>query len=183
MAGMLLYKRTRSAVRKWGDIFVDKIKQSVKVDGTYASGRTHNSIEGKFGASGDIIKYEISSRVASNSDYSVLELIDQGRRKGRRPPMQAIKYWMEQKGVRPRTRGGKFMESSEKNMVWAAFNISRAIGNRGTIERFGYRGSDVLGYVYRSQEQAMIEDIANSFESDVTEYIEKGVKRPIIGKR
>ena len=78
--GMLLYKRTRTTVKKWGDIFVNKIKQVLRADKTYASGRTLGALEGALKVNGNIIRYEISSRKASNSDYSVLEIIDKGRR-------------------------------------------------------------------------------------------------------
>ena len=183
MAGMLLYKRTRNTIRKWGDLLVDKIKQSLRADKTYASGRTLRSVEGVMKAEGSVLSYSIFSRKASNSEYSVLEIIDQGRRPGKQPPTQAIMYWMEQKGVQPRTSSGKYAKSSESNLKWAAYNIARAIGQRGTIKRYGYGGSDILNFVFKSREEAMTEDIATSFEQDLMDYIENGIKAPVTGRR
>ena len=181
--GMLLFKRTRSTIRKWGDIFVSKLKQTLKADRTYASGRTHDSIKGRSVISGNSIGYQIESKSAGNSQYSMLEIIDKGRRPGKQPPVQAIMYWMEQKGVQPRTSSGKYAKSSESNLKWAAYNIARAIGQRGTIKRYGYGGSDILNFVFKSREEAMTEDIATSFEQDLMDYIENGIKAPVTGRR
>ena len=182
MAGMLLYKRTRNTIRKWGDLLVDKIKQSLRADKTYASGRTLRSIEGVMKAEGSVLSYSIFSRKASNSEYSVLEIIDQGRRPGKQPPTQAIMYWMEQKGVQPRFNK-KYAKSSESNLRFAAMRIARAIGEKGTIKRFGGGGSDILNFVFKSREEAMTEDIATSFEQDLMDYIENGIKAPVTGRR
>jgi hypothetical protein len=180
--GMLLYKRTRTTVKKWGDIFVGKIKQVLRADKTYASGRTLRSVEGALKVNGDIIKYEIRSRKAGNSDKSVLELIDTGRGPGRQPPTQAIRYWMEKKGVQPRF-SGKYAKKSESNMNWAARKIAEAIGKRGTIKRFNYGGSGILGFVFKSQEEVMTQDIGTSLMLDIEDYIENGITAPVTGKR
>ena len=181
--GMLLYKRTRTTVKKWGDIFVNKIKQVLRADKTYASGRTLRSVEGALKVNGDIIKYEISSRKAGNSDKSVLELIDTGRGPGRQPPVQAIMYWMENKGVQPRTSSGKYKKTSNSNMRKAAYGIAQAIGRKGTIKRFGYGGSGILGFVFKSQEEVMTQDIGTSLMLDIEDYIENGITAPVTGRR
>ena len=181
--GMLLFKRTRSTIRKWGDIFVSKLKQTLKADRTYASGRTHDSIKGRSVISGNSIGYQIESKSAGNSQYSMLEIIDKGRRPGKQPPVQAIMYWMEQKGVQPRTSSGKYAKSSESNLKWAAFNIARAIGKKGTIRRYGYGGSDIMGFVFKTQEQQMELEIVDSFARDVEDYIDNGIPTPVTGKR
>ena len=180
---MLLYKRTRSTIQKWGDLVVQRIKRQLNVDRTVASGRTRDSIEGKMKATESEIKYEISSRSVPGESFSVLEAISSGRRPGKQPPYQAIMYWMEQKGVRARSKGGKFKKNTQSNLKSAAFGIAQAIGRKGTIKRFGYGGSDIIDFVVMPIQDKMTQDVADSFAQDLQDYIESGIKKPRLGRR
>ena len=65
----------------------------------------------------------------------------------------------------------------------AAYGIAQAIGRKGTIKRFGYGGSGILGFVFKSQEEVMTQDIGTSLMLDIEDYIENGITAPVTGKR
>ena len=57
----ILYKRARTAIRNWGDKFVNDIKRQLNIDRTVASQRTRNSIEGKLKADEQLSADELSN--------------------------------------------------------------------------------------------------------------------------
>ena len=101
----ILYKRARTVIRNWGDKFVSDLKRQLNVDKTVASGRTRNSIEGKFKADEQFIRYQISSRDVKG--VPVLSVIDTGRKPGGRPPINAILEWIQRKGIQRRDARGR----------------------------------------------------------------------------
>jgi hypothetical protein len=60
--------------------------------------------------------------------------VERGRNPGKQPPREAIELWVRRKlGI-----------SGDEEVQSAAFLIARAIGRRGTIQRFGYDGGRVI---------------------------------------
>jgi len=124
--------------------------------------------------------------ITSDELYSGIVLGSDGagvaRNNGDGSKTSNIRQWVKAKGIRPLTRlsgGGvrfsskrkKDKNSAEDRMVFA---ISRAISEKGTIKRFGYKGSDILNETYdRFQkrnnidlEDALKEDIVNGIVQD-----------------
>jgi len=76
------------------------------------------------------------------SEYSVF--VEEGRKKGKRPPTDKILEWMKIKRIQPRNENGSFKKfatpkAKENAMEGIAFNISRAIGARGIKPLFYFR--------------------------------------------
>jgi hypothetical protein len=66
---------------------------------------------------------------------------DEGRRKGKRPPIKAIEKWITFKGITVRqTRADSKLSVLQRRRKMAR-SIAAAIGKRGTIKRFNYKGS------------------------------------------
>lgn len=59
-------------------------------------------------------------------DYA--EYVDAGRRRGKRPPIQAIEQWLLDKGIQTRTTKGQDVNEARRNKAQA---IANAIGRRG----------------------------------------------------
>ena len=59
-------------------------------------------------------------------DYA--EYVDGGRRRGKRPPVQAIEQWLIDKGIQTRTAKGQDPITARRNKAQA---IANAIGRRG----------------------------------------------------
>jgi len=72
---------------------------------------------------------------------------DQGRRKGKRPPIASIEEWISAKGIPVR----KSKEQSTQSVLEArksmALAIAKKIASKGTIKRFGYKGGNFIGDV------------------------------------
>lgn len=76
------------------------------------------------------------------SDYAYY--VEEGRKPGKWPPMDAIIEWMRIKRIQPRNENGSFKKfatpkAKENAIEGIAFNISRAIGRRGIKPLFYFR--------------------------------------------
>ena len=134
------------------------------VDKTVASKRTYNSIDKKMDGQ---LSVQLLSNEAKGSGLSTLEIIDKGRRRGSIPPVDDIMKWMDDKNIRPKNGKGGFAKSSNRNKRAAAYAIAKSIGDKGTIKRFGYRGSDIFNYATTPILDEMTQDILQSYVNDV----------------
>jgi len=171
----LLFKRTKTAMRKYGEDIVARIKRQLKIDKTDATGRTRRSIAGTLTGDQTRIAYVISSR--HKKGVPVLNAIDTGRSPGKPPPTKQIEMWMKAKGIQPRSRSGKYQRSTPNSRRKAAYAIAQAIGRKGTIKRYGYRGSNILDFVTAKAEPKGIVNILNAYSLDIDEQIIKAAKQ------
>ena len=126
-------KELKLLADKYGKRAVDDLKAKLLSDDTHASGDTLNSI--KYSIKGGDIVVEFDPSV---------NILDEGLNTGQRiseSGSEGIERWMKAKGIRPRFAKGTITERDYKA---SAFLIARAIKARGTITRFGYKGSDIL---------------------------------------
>tara|TARA_R110002012_G_scaffold78746_1_gene200587 strand:- start:7382 stop:7861 length:480 start_codon:yes stop_codon:yes gene_type:complete len=152
----MLKESIDEVLNKYGVKFTKALKRQLKVDRTYATGSTYKSIKYSVKDSSLILEYD-----------STMNIIDAGRKAGRRMPSSTdILIWMKARNVRPRDRFGRFLANTTQNRKRAAFAITRGIGRRGTIKRFGYKGSKILDFVNKNS------DLRLSFERDLKIAIE-----------
>lgn len=127
-------------LNKYGQKMVTVLKRETRIDKAVASGDTVNSIKYYVKGNSLVIEYD-----------AVLGVLDEGLRPRQSSPSSyEILQWMKSKNIRARnTRKGtnQFTKSSERNLKASAYAISRAIAEKGTIKRFGHRGTDVLSHV------------------------------------
>lgn len=161
------YSNTASSIKKWVDNIAFRIKRQLVVDRTHASRRTYDSIETRMEGQ---LRAELLSRQAKGSNLPVLDFVDQGRRRGKMPPVEEIMEWMDDKRVRPRKKG-KFIRSTPSEKRRAAFAIAKAIGEKGAIKRFGNRGSDIYTFVTQPVMEEMTNEILSSYVADVERHI------------
>jgi len=152
----------QSELVKYGTLLVEKYKAQLKIDGTQATGDTEKSLNYIVG----------SGQLEILADKS-LEYIDKGRKAGEAPPVSDILRWAKAKNIRPRGSAGSFIKVDDKSMFWMAKNISKAIGESGTIKRFGYKGSGIIDFVYQNQKEEMLNNIFAAYGRDVQEELNK----------
>jgi len=155
----------QSELVKYGNLLVEKYKAQLKIDGTYATGDTANSIA--YIATKD--KLEI---IASN----VLEKIDKGTEPGERPKVSDILKWAEAKRIKPKDGKGRFISVNNKSMFWMAKNIADSIEDVGTIKRFNGAGSGIIDFVYGNQKEEMLNNIFAAYGRDVQEELNRIAK-------
>lgn len=85
--------------------------------------------------------------------------VEDGRKRGRRPPIASIEEWISQKGIQVRKSKGESKQSVLERRRSMAIAIANKIAAKGTIKRFGYKGGNFIKDVLTPQ---TIEAIAGS---------------------
>ena len=85
--------------------------------------------------------------------------VEDGRKRGRRPPISSIEEWISQKGIQVRKSKGESKQSVLERRRSMAIAIANKIAAKGTIKRFGYKGGNFIKDVLTPQ---TIEAIAGS---------------------
>jgi len=112
------------ALNKAGELVERRIKQAFQDDGINASGDTAEAIKASdpFRDTSSSLTVEIG---VMGDRARILEYIELGRPAGKRPPIEAIEQWIEDKGVLPEGVG----IFTQRDL---AFAIARKIGAEGT---------------------------------------------------
>jgi len=74
---------------------------------------------------------------------------------------------MRAKRIKPSANNKKVSE------WFIAKRISETIGEKGTIKRFGYKGSGIIDFVYQNQKDEMLNNIFAAYGRDVQEELNK----------
>lgn len=85
--------------------------------------------------------------------------VEDGRKRGRRPPIASIEEWITQKGIQVRKSKAESKQSVLERRRSMAIAIANKIAAKGTIKRFGYKGGNFIKDVLTPQ---TIEAIAGS---------------------
>jgi len=139
-------------------VIIDKLKMSIREKGVKATGNLTQSIQAGFPSvtpSGITIGIEMA-------DY--YQWVEDGRRRGKRPPIMAIEQWISAKGIQVRQSKGESKQSVLERRKSMAEAIAKKIASKGTIKRFGYKGSNFIADVLTQQN---IDTIAQKL-SDIT---------------
>ena len=145
---------------KYGTLLVQKYKAQLKIDGTQATGDTEKSLNYVVG----------TAELEILADRSI-KFIDESRGAGGNPPISRILEWMRAKRIKPSSNNKKISE------WFIAKRISETIGEKGTIKRFGYKGSGIIDFVYLNQKDEMLNNIFAAYGRDVQEIIDEIVRR------
>jgi len=158
------YGLTKAAMMRLGDILVLKYKEKLAADNTVASGKLRDSFDYKLTGQGtNVMGLEILA-----AKYA--KVIDEGRKPGKRKPgINAIVSWMKAKGITP-NRGTKLKDYKE-----AASSIAKFIAEKGTIKRFGYKGTNYLSIVAQQYGEPGILQILQAYEKDLKNKLDKGI--------
>lgn len=122
---------------------VEALRKSAEAKGLDASGVLLASIKFEPKRLGDILRFQLTM-----ADY--YQWVDEGRKPGKFPPLKAILEWMRFKGIVPRNARGKKI-NNERARRGLAYVIARSIARKGTIKRFGHKGSNFYTEVIPSE--------------------------------
>ena len=126
------------ALEEFGSKFIDKVRKNIEDDKLNASGFLKSKIDYETSALGsDLLKFKILA-----PDY--WEYANYGRGRGGMPPIQNIMDWIAHKGINVNNGKSRSSKSTLDKARSMAFAISKNIANKGTIKRFGYKGSQFL---------------------------------------
>ena len=146
-------KNLAAELNKIAEEFKVRLKRGARLDKTVATGKFANSFKVKveddsieITSDAEYAKYVVDGTLPSNSNA------------GWEKKKRNIESWIKAKCIRPYRKlksGYKFAKTSTlKNSAYksAVFAIMNSISERGTIKRFGYKGSNLFERVYKEIE-------------------------------
>jgi hypothetical protein len=163
------YNNLKEALEKYAKAYTIKIKSQLRKDKTNVSGDLVNSIR---------------PDLSLENQFSILALdyieqVSEGRSAGKMPSWppkeNRILEWIKKKPIIPKKKG-KVVSSSPNNLKSLAYVIARSIGRRGTIKRFGYKGSNIIDFVYNSLSKQMGDEIFEAYKIDLEKILKEQVK-------
>ena len=162
-------KRNLAAeLNKIAEEFKVRLQRGAKLDKTVATGKFANSFKVK--VKDDSI--EISSD-AEYAEYVINGALPSNSNAGWEKNKQGIESWIRAKGIRPYRQlksGYKFAKTSTiKDSAYksAVFAIMKSIADRGTIKRFGYKGSNLFERVYDEIRDKIGVGITEAYSEDL----------------
>lgn len=148
--------RLKSALRKIGDMYVAELKNRLAADGKVATGDLQKSINSNV----------VDNAVVITAN-SYLGVVDGGKKATSRGPsdemVSSVARWMKFKGIRPRGIVGL----NDKRYRRAAFAVAKS------INRKGFKGSQVIMRSYEAIEENINKEIAESLKKSIEEMVQQ----------
>lgn len=179
---MALYDEIYNILDAFAEFTKNEVRQSARDKGITFGGQDSRMLNDsnfvtKYTTTGNTLKLTIEIL----PPYAVV--VDKGREAGKTPPpIEPIKAWIKRKGIlkseKPVKEGRsnktkKTRPSFEKRLTNMAYAVSKNIGKKGTMKRFGYKGSnfwsDVInGSSTDSQYNVMKKQLLDAIKKEVT---------------
>ena len=135
----------------YGEVFVNDMIDKMNQDGTV---HTMNAAKK--------LRYAASPGHLAIIGPSYIEQISMGRRAGETPPPpRNLEKWVRD----------KMGEGDPKRIKSLSHALSITIGRKGTIERFGYQGTNLFTYVVNKNIAPLSRDVANVLLKSANEQI------------
>lgn len=152
-------------LKKYGEQITDAIKSKLRSDNTYASGDSYNSV-----------RYNVNENELEIYYSGIIDVIDKGLGpKQVYPTINSIVKWMDDKGIQPRNlKTGRFVKKTRAYQRRTAFALRSAIISKGTIKRFGYKGSDVLDFAFND---SILDNLFEDVSSEIYDEIDNKITR------
>ena len=136
-------------IRALLELYGEKIEQDIRTkmaeDGTVATGASNSSLSNTV----DNTKLQVSGNIS-------IAVVSEGRPAGKDfPNINNIQRWINAKGIRPNKPNVRPRD--------LAYIIGRAISQNGSLAlpKFGYKGSGLLDFVIRQNEEPLTADLAD----------------------
>lgn len=136
-------------IRALLELYGEKIEQDIRTkmaeDGTVATGESNASLSNAV----DNTKLQVNGSVS-------IAVVSEGRPAGKDfPNVDNLKRWIAAKGIRPNKPNVRPRD--------LAYIIGRAIATKGSLAlpKFGYKGSGLLDFVIRQNEEPLTADLAD----------------------
>ena len=161
-------KNLAAELNKIAEEFKVRLQRGARLDKTVATGKFANSFKVKveddsieITSDAEYAKYVVDGTLPSNSNA------------GWEKKKRNIESWIKAKGIRPYRKlksGYKFAKTSTlKNSAYksAVFAIMKSTADKGTIKRFGYKGSNLFERVYDEIRDKIGVGITEAYSEDL----------------
>ena len=156
----MAFDNLEEVLKEYAKAYTQKYKSKLLSDGNKASGKLISSI-----------KPEMLENGFSILANSYIEQISEGRRRGVIPSSTKILEWAKKKNITP-DKG----TASESNMKRMAFAIARSISVHGMLKKYGFKGTNIIDFVYKSLSKQMGDDLFNAYKLDLEQQLKEQVK-------
>lgn len=170
-------KNTKKELERIAKEFKLRIVREARLDKTDATGEFVKGFKTKVGD--DFIELENTSghggAVIDGANPSKSDKDWRGKQK-------RIEKWVRAKGIRPYRKlknGFKFAKTStEKRSAYKSmvYILSKTISQKGTIKRFGYKGSNLINRVYDEMEVKIGVKLTEAVKKDLIDEINRTIK-------
>lgn len=152
--------------------YVLDLQREILAEDLNASGKLVKSIQAELTPDG----FEVSSDVV----YSYL-LTDKGYRSnkvGGKDKFDRLGEWARKKGMQPllRDKKGRFKKVDKNSYRRLGFLLARSMAEKGTIKRYGYKGSNILNKVSEMNQTETTELIVEALKIDIIDGIKADIK-------
>lgn len=137
--------------------FSEALKNSLLADGKYATGKLISSINTEIEYDGRYFSVELNT-----ADY--FKYVNEGRKAGKFPPLNAIRQWITVKGILPRPIKGKLPTTNQ-----LAYLIGRKISRQGIK---GTRSLEKTEKNYRLEDR-ILDQLLEVFEKEIDKSIKE----------
>ena len=147
------YEALKNAVVKLGEEYVAELQIQLVRANKNSSGKLYDSLQSTIKITNQGIQLLLK-------DNGILKFVDQGRRPGKQPPVQAIRKWIDQKGM-----------SIQGDKDEAAFCIARSIGEKGI------KPTNIIRKAKRNiLEGDSFKELTEGFSKDLLKEVKKIIK-------
>lgn len=152
-------------LEEYGNTIVERLKAKIVDKGLVASRVLLQSIDYKVKIFGKDYVMHIGWD-STAKDYALYA--DEGRKAGKAPPYPAILKWVRAKGLTfAKKNGGKWKNNAQMHGS-LAYVIQQSIKKKGTIKRFGHKGSHFWDEVFTPELRKELKaDIVKAVKRDV----------------
>lgn len=172
--------KLKETLSKLAKEYQEKIQRQIVIEKLKSSGGLRDSIKSELTDNGfEITSYAINAYLLGDKGYRPKS---KGGRDEKKAKLERIKAWMKSKGIRPYSKlssgGTKFrkLKNEDKQYNQAAYFINRSMNRKGSIKRYGYKGSEIIDRVYDMQKAKTVEDITLAFKEDIVNGIKADFK-------
>ena len=155
--------RLAEALSQMSDDFLESVIKQAKEDELVSTGKLLRSFK--------IVKSENGFTLINDSGYGGAVLADGSGKTSKigKEKIQRLADWAKTKGMQPllRNKKGRFRKITESSYTALGFILAKSISKKGTIQRFGYKGSNTLQRVADIKMKEWATKISVAFKEDL----------------
>ena len=170
--------RLKETLSKLAKEYQEKIQRQIAIEKLKSSGNLKDSIKSELTEDGfSITSDAINAYLLGDKGY---DYKNGGKDESK---IDRIERWARNKGLRPSStvkstgmRSFSKIKNARRQYRDMAYMISRSMNRKGSIKRYGYKGSDIIDRVYDMQKKKTIEEITLAFKQDIVDGIKADFK-------
>lgn len=116
--------------------------------------------------------------ISSDKNYAYLLGANGYLKRFNRPPAQKPAEWARSKGIRPlfRDSKGRFKKIDRHSYRRLGFALAKSIDEKGTVKRYGYRGSRIIPQVNQLLEGKLSGEITEAYKLELVQGMKQTFK-------